>query len=218
LHAASAHYAPEAEVSHSASRVRLSAIAAGLVLLTALRAAEAQDARPPAAVETWVGYGWVDDDSGNHGVVGAGMRFYLSPRFSLSPRVTYGRTFRETPEDHTEVDLETVLTFEFRRPANGRPRMLSPFFLVSGGVRLQRFHEIGQFRDLTRTERFWGATIGARLFLPFARGRMYVAPEVGVAPLIFPHTRQTEDPLIAVAAPVTVGITLGEPDDLGNRR
>ena len=195
-------------MSHSASRVRLSAVAAGVMLLAVSRGATAQDARPPAAVETWAGYAWVDDDSGNHGLVGAGMRFYLSPRLSLSPRVTYGRTFRETPDDHSDLDLETALAFEFRRPANGRPRIVSPFLLVSGGVRVQRFHEAGLFRELTRTERVWGVTVGARLFLPFARGKMYVAPEVGVAPLIFPHTMQTEDPLLTLTAPLTFGMPL----------
>ena len=104
-------------MAYSASRVRLSVVAAGVMLLATSRAAVAQDARPPAAVETWVGYGWVDD-SGNHGLVGGGMRFYVSPRVSLGPRVTFERTFREMPDDHIDLDLETVLTFEFRRPAH----------------------------------------------------------------------------------------------------
>ena len=89
--------------------------------------------------------------------------------------------------------LETALTFEFRRPANGRPRMVSPFLLVSGGVWVQRFQETRFFREWTRTEPAWGVMVGARLFLPFARGRMYVAPEVGYAALT------------TVAAPVTFG-------------
>jgi hypothetical protein len=38
--------------------------------------------------------------------------------------------------------------------------------------------------------------VGARLFLPFARGRMYLAPEVEYAALM------------TVAAPVTFGIAL----------
>jgi hypothetical protein len=55
--------------------------------------------------------------------------------------------------------------------------------------------------------------VGARLFLPFARGKMYVAPEVGFAPLIFPHTPNHEDALMTVAAPVTFGMALGGQDD-----
>jgi hypothetical protein len=203
-------------VAHSASRVRLSGVAAAVMLLATPRAADAQDARPPAALETWVGYGWVDD-SGNHGLVGAGMRFYVSPRLSLSPRATYGRTFREMPDDHIELDLETALTFEFRRPDRRRPRLVSPFVLLSGGVRVQRFHESRFFSDRTRTERVWGVMVGARLVLPFAGGKMYVAPQIGVAPLIFPHVRNSEDPLVTVAAPLTVGMTLGQEVDRASK-
>ncbi len=45
--------------------------------------------------------------------------------------------------------------------------------------------------------------VGSRLFLPFVRGRMYAAPEVGVAPLMTPM----------VAAPVTFGMPLRGQDD-----
>ena len=200
FHAASAHYASEADVAHSASRVRLSVVAGGVMLLAVSRGAEAQDARPPAAVETWAGYATVED-SGNHALVGAGMRFYVSPRLSLSPRVRYARTFGDTPDEHTDLYLETALTFEFRRPANGRPRIVSPFLLVSGGVWVQRFQETRFSREWTRTEPAWGVMVGARLFLPFARGRMYVAPEVGYAALM------------TVAAPVTLGLALRGQDD-----
>lgn len=188
-------------MAHSASRVRLSVVAGGVMLLAVSRgAADAQDARPSSAVETWAGYATVED-SGNHALVGAGLRFYVSPRFSLSPRVRYARTFGDTPDEHTDLYLETALTFEFRRPANGRPRMVSPFFLVSGGVWVQRFQETRFSREWTHTEPAWGVMAGARLFLPFARGRMYVAPEVGYAALM------------TVAAPVTFGMTLRNRDE-----
>ena len=181
-------------MAHSARRVRLSVVTGGVMLLAVARgAAEAQDARPPSsAVETWAGYATVED-SGNHALVGAGMRFYVSPRLSLSPRLRYARTFGDTPDEHTDLYLETALAFEFRRPVNGRPRIVSPFLLVSGGVWVQRFQETRFFREWTRTEPAWGVMVGARLFLPFARGRMYVAPEVGYAALT------------TVAAPVTFG-------------
>ena len=68
------------------------------------------------------------------------MRFYVSPRVSLSPRVRYARLF-DPEEERTNLYLETALMFEFRRPANGRPRMVSPFLLVSGGVRVHRYPE-----------------------------------------------------------------------------
>ena len=183
-------------MAHSASRVRLSVVAGGVMLLAVARGAEAQDARPPAAVETWAGYarGWGEDQDGNHAQVGAGLRFYVSPRVSLSPRVRYARRF-DTPDsgdEHTELALETALTFEFRRPANGRPRIVSPFLLVSGGVGVSRYPEtqvssggsVYRYPE-TRSSRagLTGVMVGARLFLPFAGGRMYVAPEAGYAAL-----------------------------------
>ena len=192
-------------MAHSAGRVRVSVVAGGVMLLAVSRgAAEAQDARPSSAVETSAGYATVED-SGNHALASAGMRFYVSPRLSLSPRVRYARTFGDTPDDHTDLYLETALTFEFRRPANGRPRMVSPFLLVSGGVWMQRFEETRFFREWTRIEPAWGVTVGARLFLPFARSRMYVAPEVGYAALT------------TVAAPVTFGLALRGRDDRTTR-
>jgi hypothetical protein len=185
-------------VAHSASRVRLSVAAGGVMLLAVSRGAEAQDARPPAAVETLAGYarGWGEDQRGNHAQVGAGLRFYVSPRVSLSPRVRYARLF-DPEEERTDFYLETALTFEFLRPANGRPRIVSPFLLVSGGVRVSRYPETRFSRGLTLTDApLTGMMVGARLFLPFARGRMYVAPEVGYANLA------------TVAVPVMFGMAL----------
>ena len=127
-------------MAHSASRVRLFVVVGGVMLLTVARGADAQDARPPAAVETWAGYATVAD-SCNHALVGAGLRFYVSPQLSLSPRVRYARTFGDKTDEHTDLHLETARAFEFRRPANGRPRIVSPFLLVSGGVWIQRTAE-----------------------------------------------------------------------------
>jgi hypothetical protein len=176
------------------------------MLLAVSRGAEAQDARPPAAVETWAGYATVGD-SGNHALAGAGMRFYVSPQVSLSPRVRYERTFGDTPDDHTDFYLETALTYEYRSPANGRPRMVSPFLLVSGGVWIQRTAEetvssggsVYYYPGTSSSRAYWSVMVGARLFLPFARGRMYVAPEVGVG---------LETAAGMVAAPVALGMTL----------
>jgi hypothetical protein len=192
-------------VPHSPRRVRLSMVASGVMLLTVARGANAQDARPPAAVETWAGYATVAD-SGNHALVGAGVRFYVSPQLSLSPRMRYARLFGDTPPEHTDLYLETALTYEFRPPANGRPRMVSPFLVVSGGVWVQRTDEIRvssggkvyHYPEIRSSRAAWGVMVGARLFLPFARGRMYVAPEVGI------ELGATG----MVAAPVTLGMAL----------
>ena len=195
-------------MAHSASRVRLSVVATGVMLLAVSRGAIAQDARPPAAVETWAGYATVGD-SGNHALVGAGLRFYVSPQVSLSPRVRYAHTFGDTPDEHTDLYLDTALTYEYRSPANERPRMVSPFLLVSGGVLVQRFAEetvssggsVYYYPETRSTRAYWSVMVGARLFLPFARARMYVAPEVGVG---------LETAAGVMAAPVTLGMTLRE--------
>ena len=131
------HYPSEADVAPSVSRVLLSVVGGGVMLLAASPGAEAQEARPSAAIETWAGYakGWGEDQDGNHAQVGAGMRFYVWPRVSVSPRVRYARRF-DTPDDvddHTELAVEAALTFEFLRPANGRSRMVSPFLSSAAG-------------------------------------------------------------------------------------
>jgi hypothetical protein len=186
---------------HFLRTVRLSLIASAVLLLALARGVEAQEARPPAAVEAWVGSakGWGEDQDGRHAQAGAGLRFYLSPRVSLSPRVRYARRF-QTPDggdEHTERVLETALAFEFRRPPNRRPRLISPFLLVSGGVRARRYPEtrvssggqVYHYPEIRSTRPDWGVMVGARLFLPFASGRLYVAPEVGYAALtIVPAT------------------------------
>ena len=173
------------------------------MLLAVARNAGAQDARPPAAaVEALAGYarGWGEDQRGHHAQVGTGLRFYLSPRVSLTPRVRYSRLF-DLEEERTDLYLETALMFEFRRPARGRPRLVSPFLLVSGGVRIHRYPETRFSRASTHTDGpLTGLVVGARLFLPSARGRMYVAPEVGYANLA------------TVAVPVTFGMALGGQD------
>jgi hypothetical protein len=123
----------------------------------------------------------------------------------------YARTFGDTPDEHTDLSLETALTYEFRRPANGRPRMVSPFLLVSGGVWIQRTDEttvssggnVYHYPETRRSSAAWGVMVGARLFLPFARGRMYVAPEVG-------FEGGTTGML---ATPVTLGMWLRGQDD-----
>ena len=151
-------------------------------------------------------------NSGNHALAGAGLRFYVAPRVSLSPRIRYARTFGDTPDEHTDLYLDTSLTYEFRSPANGRPRMVSPFLLVSGGVQIQRTAEefvssggsVYHYPETRRSRAAWGVMVGARLFLPFARGRMYVAPEVGF---------ELGSSTATVAAPVTLGMTLRGQDD-----
>ena len=190
----------------SASRVRLSVVAGGVVLLAVAQDAGAQDARPPAAVEALAGYarGWGEDLKGHHVQVGTGLRFYLSPRVSLTPRVRLSRLF-DPDEERTDLNLETALMFEFRRPAHGRPRIVSPFVLVSGGLRIHRYPATRFSRASTHTDGpLTGLVVGARLFLP-ARGRMYVAPEVGYANLA------------TVAVPVTFGMALGGQDDRAPR-
>ena len=195
-------------MAHSASRVRLSVVAGGVMLLAIARGAEAQDARPPAAVETWAGYATVGD-SGNHALAGAGLRFYVAPRVSLSPRVRYARTFGDTPDEHTDLYLDTSLTYEFRSPANGRPRMVSPFLLVSGGVQIQRtaeeFVSSGGRVPLSGDPPFQGrlGRDGRRPTVPAVRPRQDVC---GARSWI----RGID---VTVAAPVTLGMTLRGQDD-----
>jgi hypothetical protein len=61
--------------------------------------------------------------------VGSAARFYVLPRVSLGPEVTY-----VFGEDHSHLIVTGNFVFDFLRPENGRLRRVSPFGLVGGGI------------------------------------------------------------------------------------
>ncbi len=105
---------------------RITAVVA-VLLLWALPVS-AQD-RPAPALELAAGWvGFADDGVVSERPIGAAARWYLSPRVSIGPEVTF-----IAGESHSHQVVTGNLTFDFLAPRNGRPRV-TPFVVVGGGM------------------------------------------------------------------------------------
>ena len=60
---------------------------------------------------------------------GSAARFYVLPRLSLGPEITY-----IFGDNHSHIVVTGNLVFDFLRPENGRLRRLTPFVLAGGGI------------------------------------------------------------------------------------
>jgi hypothetical protein len=102
------------------------AIVAALIL-SALPAS-AQD-RPLPALDLAAGWvGFADDGVVSEFPIGGGFRWYVSPRVSIGPEVTF-----ITGESHSHQIVTGNLTFDFMAPRHGTPRV-TPFVVVGGGM------------------------------------------------------------------------------------
>ena len=91
----------------------------------------APNARPPAAIEFLAGHaGFADDATIEHSVFGGAGRIYVTPRLSVGPEITYMRG----PREDRDWFFLGNLTFDILRPRAGRPRTVSPFLIVGGGL------------------------------------------------------------------------------------
>src|SRR5262245_47745083 len=92
----------------------------GFVLAAAIACAApamAQPIRPPASVEFLAGHaGFADDAVIEHGVVGGAARFYVTPRISVGPEITY----MKGPNTDRDWYFLGNLTWDIRRPQVGR--------------------------------------------------------------------------------------------------
>lgn len=105
---------------------RFIAVVAALIL-SALPAF-AQD-RPSPALDLAAGWvGFADDGVVSEFPVGGGFRWYLSPRISIGPEVTF-----IAGDSHSHQVVTGNLTFDFLAPRNGVPRV-TPFIVVGGGM------------------------------------------------------------------------------------
>ena len=103
--------------------------------------AQPPDARPAPAVEFLAGYaGFVDDATIHHSIVGAAGRVYLSPRLAVGPELVYMRG----PNSDRDLFLTGNLTFDILSPRQGRPRRVTPFLVVGGGL-FQHSDRVGSF-------------------------------------------------------------------------
>lgn len=105
---------------------RFTAVVATLIL-SALPAF-AQD-RPAPALDLAAGWvGFADDGVVSEFPIGAGFRWYLSPRISIGPEVTF-----ISGESHSHQVVTGNLTFDVLGPRGGKPRV-TPFIVVGGGM------------------------------------------------------------------------------------
>lgn len=105
---------------------RITGVVAAL-LLSALPAF-AKD-RPWPALDLAAGWvGFADDSVVSEFPVGGGLRWYLSPRVSIGPEVTF-----ITGKSHGHQIVTGNLTFDLLAPRNGAHRV-TPFIVVGGGL------------------------------------------------------------------------------------
>jgi len=131
----------------------------------------AQD-RPSMALEFSSGWaGFADDSVIHHGVFAGGARFHLTPRVSVGPELVY----MVGPGNDRDLILTCNLTFDLLRPHATRPRRVTPYLLVGGGLFQHRNRFVGQ--TFTHTEGAFTGGGGARIFLT---DRLYIAPEARV--------------------------------------
>lgn len=148
-----------------------------LCLLMAPALGAAQEL-PRRTLEVSGGFaGFVDESIIPHGTIGTALRWDLGPHLSAGPEVVYMKG------DGSDQDLFVTgkLVADFRRA-----RALSPYFVVDGGVMINR-------SDFPGGSAYWyreGAfSFGGGLRMNGAGGRMFLAPEVRIG--WEPHIRFT---------------------------
>lgn len=108
---------------------KLGLIIAALLAVPLTHNAVAQD-RPAPAVELAVGsVGFADDGIVFETLVGGSARVYRLPRVSVGPEIAYIKG-----GNHSHLMLTGNVTFDFLRPANGRPRRVTPYAVIGGGL------------------------------------------------------------------------------------
>jgi hypothetical protein len=129
----------------------------------------AAESRPGPALEISTGWaGFVDNATIHHGVVGGAGRFYVTPRVSVGPELTY----MIGPRNDRDLILTGNLTFDFRKPRPGRPLRFTPYLVAGGGL----FHHSARFsgRSFATNEGAFTGGGGARFFVTDS---LYIAPE-----------------------------------------
>jgi hypothetical protein len=109
--------------------IRLAVGALALLVLPMADLAAAQGRPGPAAefAAGWVGF--ADDGIVNESLVGGAARFYLLPRTGVGPEVVY-----IDGDNHSHLVVTGNVTFDLFAPTSGRPRHVTPFLVVGGGL------------------------------------------------------------------------------------
>ena len=109
--------------------VRRGFVVFSLLVLPLSNQAAAQ-ARPQPAVELAVGsVMFVDDGIVNETLIGGAARFYLLPRVSVGPEISYIKG-----DNHSQLILTGNVTLDLRRAVSGQLRRVTPYIVVGGGV------------------------------------------------------------------------------------
>ena len=86
--------------------------------------------RPAPVIEFQVGsLAFPDDGVVREGLIGGAARWYLSPRIALGPEVSH-----ISGQNHTHFILTGNLTWDILSPIADRPRPVTPFVVVGGGL------------------------------------------------------------------------------------
>ena len=122
------------------------------LLAAPLATPSAAQERPGTAADVAAGaLLFPDDGTVTEGFVGGALRYYVSPRISVGPEVAYVRGDR-----HSHVMLTGNVNVDLLGPINGRPRPVTPFAVVGGGL----FQTREQFRSETFTSTEGAFTAG----------------------------------------------------------
>jgi hypothetical protein len=136
----------------SSSRI-LAVTLIGLLLAAPMaRPASAQERPSPAADFAAGALVFPDNQSVSEGFVGGALRYYVLPRVSVGPEVAYVRGDR-----HSHLMLTGNVNVDLLGAVNGRPRPVTPFAVVGGGL----FRTREQFSSGTFTSSEGAFTAGA---------------------------------------------------------
>ena len=114
--------------------------------------------RPGPAVDVAAGWvGFADDGIVSEGMFGGAARWYLLPRISIGPEIVY-----MSSSHHSHLVVTGNLTFDVLSPIDGKPRRVTPFVVVGGGLFQTR--ETFFTGDFTSSEGAFTAGGGVRAF------------------------------------------------------
>ena len=136
--------------------VRSASIA--LLLLAAVLVETPAAQERPAPVLEFAGGALLFPDDGEtipEGFVGGSARFYVTPRLSIGPEISFAKG-----DNHDHFVLTGNVTYDFIAPQSGRPARVTPFVVAGGGL----FSTNEQFFDdaVSHTEGAFTAGGGVR--------------------------------------------------------
>lgn len=126
------------------------------------------EGRPAPVVEGALGWtGFADEGVIHHTLVGVGARYYLWPRVSVGPELQW----MVGPGQDRDLVLTGNLVLDALGPRSGRPRRVTPYLVLGGGL----FHHSDQFGGSTEGAFTAGPGLRARV-----SDRVFVAADARI--------------------------------------